>query len=662
MLSNPKLYHRERDILYTFIKDDVDSNKAWHKIALFDTRAQRFVGTIAKSNTLRCRFDTIEDGGITALVAVYQRKLVVWWSDRTKVKKVNYERQMVTVAVQPAAVSENPIVATGDVEGRILLWYNLLGRPKSDEDKYFTSTVDGREVQKTSLHWHAHAVTCMAFTNDGNYLLSGGEEAVLVLWQIGTSSKTFLPRLGAPLCQISVSNDSLSYGVSTANNVFRMIEAVDMSVRWSIKGLAAARPAEYLGIENTFKKVEGKYRKSLRSGVAVDPIDGTIGMNGVYGTGTLQIYNAFNDSHVATLEVAPRNVVSRTQKEKLAPTTVEHICFSPDGRDLITVDRRTDTNFDDVVSLKFWERSSHPGSGVRYIINTRVESPHKSYISSISYGMIRGADKEERRMVVSTSHDCRFKIWLSQCTSGTSRQAKMTNIWTCNATVFFRESPIIDSSFSKDGSLLAVGYSHIVTLWNPISNNLLGVLPHASISGKIRRTIFVAGKKGPYLLVITDRQCVIWDVIGCDVVWSVKCRCLAVGVDFENKGTDARFAIACESFAPAKKSALARGTVSVILFDASSPVPIYTWCLDRNATPRHIHFDTADGDVTRLVVMNEKREFFTISNANNDPEVNEVSTKAAESSNNSTNEVLNSFNRLFGPKELRKSAYSKSKT
>ena len=56
----------------------------------------------------------IEDYGITALVAVYQRKLVVWWSDRTKVKKVNYERQMVTVAVQPAAVSENPIVATGD--------------------------------------------------------------------------------------------------------------------------------------------------------------------------------------------------------------------------------------------------------------------------------------------------------------------------------------------------------------------------------------------------------------------------------------------------------------------------------------------------------------------------------------------------------------------
>ena len=650
----------ERDILYTFVQDDAsDSLKAWHKIALFDTRAQRFVGTIAKSNTLRCRFDTIEDGGNTAVVAVYQRKLVVWWSDRTKVKKINYERQMVTVAVQSAAVSENPIVATGDVEGRILLWYNLLGRPKADEDKYFTSTVDGREIQKTSLHWHAHAVTCMTFTNDGNYLLSGGEEAVLVMWQIGTSSKTFLPRLGAPLCQISVSGDSLSYGISTANNVFRMIEAVDMSVRWSMKGLAAARPAEYLGIENTFKKVEGKYKKSLRSGIAVDPIDGTIGINGVYGTGTLQIYNAFQDAHVATLEVAPRNVVSRTQKEKLAPTTVEHVCFSPDGRDLITVDRRTDTNFDDVVSLKFWERSSHPGSGVRYIINTRVESPHKSYLSSISYGMVRGAGKEDRRMVVSTSHDCRFKIWLSQCTSGTSRQAKMTTIWTCNASVFFRESPIIDSSFSKDGSLLAVGYSHIVTLWNPISNNLLGVLPHASISGKIQRTIFVSGEMGPYLLVITDCQCVIWDVIGCDVVWSIKCRCLAVGVDFESKGSDARFAIGCESLAPTQESILSQGAVSVMLFDASSPVPIYIWRLDQDVIPRHIHFDTTDGTVTRLVLMNEKREFFTISNAaGNDPE---VTAEAAETSSNAAHEVLSSFNRLFGPKELRKSAYSDRK-
>jgi NET1-associated nuclear protein 1 (U3 small nucleolar RNA-associated protein 17) len=36
---------------------------------------------------------------------------------------------------------------------------------------------------------HAHIVRSMAFTKDGSYLVSGGEEAVLVIWQITTGEK-----------------------------------------------------------------------------------------------------------------------------------------------------------------------------------------------------------------------------------------------------------------------------------------------------------------------------------------------------------------------------------------------------------------------------------------------------------------------------------------
>jgi NET1-associated nuclear protein 1 (U3 small nucleolar RNA-associated protein 17) len=649
----------ERDILYVLVQDvAIDTGKTWYKVVLFNIRSQKFVGTISKSNTLRCRFDSIDIDGTTAVATVYQRKLAVWWSDKTKVKKINYERPLVTVAIQPNVSDESPIVATGDVEGRILLWYNLLEKPKSEEEKYIASTVDGREVKKTSLHWHAHAVTCMSFTKDGNYLLSGGEEAVLVLWQIGTTNKTFLPRLGAPLCRISVSPDSLSYGITTANNVFRLIDAVDMTVRWSVRGLAAARPDDFLGIQETFKRNKNRSRKTLNTGIAVDPIDGAIALNGVHGTGTLQIYNIFQDSHIATLEVAPRNVVSRTQKEKLAPTTVEHICFSPDGRDLITVDRRTDTHFDDVVSLKFWERSSQPGTGVRYTVNTRVESPHKSYISSVCYGINSFGNKGEECMVVTTSYDCRFKIWT--CKRATQnqqqqRQAKGVTIWSCNSTVFFRESPIMDSSFSKDASLLAVGYSRIVTLWNPINNSLLGVLPHASISGKVRKSVFVSGDKSPYLLVVTENQCVIWDVISCDVVWSIECNCTAVGVDFENNGSDARFAIACNSSSDKdSKSAM------VLLFDASSSIPIYTWRLDYSALPRHIHFEGNRGnarDEIRLILMNNKKEFYTISK----DEAMVTPSSEILPERGTAGGTLTSFNRLFGSKESRDEAYNNRK-
>ena len=32
----------------------------------------------------------------------------------------------------------------------------------------------------STMHWHAHAVGALCFSPDGNFLLSGGQEAVLV--------------------------------------------------------------------------------------------------------------------------------------------------------------------------------------------------------------------------------------------------------------------------------------------------------------------------------------------------------------------------------------------------------------------------------------------------------------------------------------------------
>ncbi|CAN0527502.1 unnamed protein product, partial [Ectocarpus sp. 8 AP-2014] len=51
----------------------------------------------------------------------------------------------------------------------------------------------------TDMHWHAHPVRCMAVAPDGVQLFSGGEEAVLVQWNLSKGTKAFLPRLGAPL-------------------------------------------------------------------------------------------------------------------------------------------------------------------------------------------------------------------------------------------------------------------------------------------------------------------------------------------------------------------------------------------------------------------------------------------------------------------------------
>lgn len=103
--------------------------------------------------------------------------------------------------------------ATGEDTGRIRVWYILetsfLQRLTNAIRTASRDTPDPSLIPQGAasiLHWHAHAVTAVRFTPNGAYLLSGGEEATLVLWHMAstTGHKEFIPRLGAPINAITV--------------------------------------------------------------------------------------------------------------------------------------------------------------------------------------------------------------------------------------------------------------------------------------------------------------------------------------------------------------------------------------------------------------------------------------------------------------------------
>lgn len=101
---------------------------------------------------------------------------------------------LTTIAFHP---SEN-YFATGNAKGQIRLWYDVLGGGAG-------ATEGAVAAPSTSvLHWHAHAVSALAFTPNGAYLLSGGLEAVLVLWQLHSGHQEYVPRLGAPVVTLTV--------------------------------------------------------------------------------------------------------------------------------------------------------------------------------------------------------------------------------------------------------------------------------------------------------------------------------------------------------------------------------------------------------------------------------------------------------------------------
>lgn len=128
--------------------------------------------------------------------------------------------------------------ATGDEKGNIRLWYCL-----NEAATAYVPAVEKR-APTTTLHWHAHAVSALSFTPNGAYLLSGGEEAVLVIWQLHSGKKEFVPRVGAPISSIAVSRSVAAeeeYLLGLADATFAFVNAGRLKISRTVARIKLGR-------------------------------------------------------------------------------------------------------------------------------------------------------------------------------------------------------------------------------------------------------------------------------------------------------------------------------------------------------------------------------------------------------------------------------------
>lgn len=147
--------------------------------------------------------------------------------------------------------------ATGDDKGVIRLWYCLsAGLPSS-------SVGVEKKAQTTALHWHAHAVSSVAFTANGAYLLSGGEEAVLVIWQLHSSRKEFVPRVGAPIVGLAVSkrkDGDEEYLLSLADASFVFVRSATLRISKTVSRIKLGTLVILLPLDRTIVLTPLLYR------------------------------------------------------------------------------------------------------------------------------------------------------------------------------------------------------------------------------------------------------------------------------------------------------------------------------------------------------------------------------------------------------------------
>ena len=118
------------------------------------------------------------------------------------------------------------------------------------------------------MHWHAHAVQTLAFSEESNgapYLISGGLEAVLVQWHLDKQDKTFVARVGNAISKISLSKTF--YSLVLSDNTFKVVRFDNNKAMISKQG-----PALGLGAEAQLRSVtspDGAHHLTIPTGSAL---------------------------------------------------------------------------------------------------------------------------------------------------------------------------------------------------------------------------------------------------------------------------------------------------------------------------------------------------------------------------------------------------------
>jgi len=313
------------------------------------------------------------------LASISARTLFVYSLKTRVLLKHHHVRPLHNLAFHPT----DSYLATGDAKGQILLWYKF----------------HAADVVTSVLHWHAHAVASLAFTEDGAYLLSGGEEAVLVFWQLDTGHRQYVPRLGGTITAITVSPDGNRYALACFDNAIRLVDAVSSKVVAQIQGLQHARASAVRS--SAALSSTPHVPRSLMSELVVEPRHRLLVLPGA--PGAIQFYDVYRDRHVSELEIVHRNFVSRVDDEHSIPTRIERVAFNRDGRWMATVERRAGASDEttEVLVLKIWRLDE---ALQQYQLNTRINAPHKGRVTALKF-------HPNRDLLVTASADNTFKVW-----------------------------------------------------------------------------------------------------------------------------------------------------------------------------------------------------------------------------------------------------------
>ena len=457
----------------------------------------------------------------------------------------------------------------------------------------------------------------------GNYLISGGHETVLAIWQLETGHRQDLPHLSAAIESIVVSPTGTSYAIRLADNSAMILSTTELQPTFSVAGIQLPTADRASAIElpsiptvdfpkgdllpkqdRRFPAVSAASAGQLLLAVPANSISGTSTRNACF----LQTFDV-NSAQQVSRQALTRNKVTvlnmGPEGNTIEEPNVTHMQLSHDGRWLATVDEwippkrdldhisfddqraEEEQSFRNEVYLKFWSWDDNTSS---WELVSRIDRPQQRYDSSAGRVLDLVADPLQIGYA-SVGEDGVIKMWKPQLRKRhglnvRNKEGKSLTSWDCRWTNHLPStgpaaastSRIIRLAFSPDGSVLAVGTSatSVVHLMSTSSGTI-----HSSLYAQFEGPLFGVGIIDRYLVTLSN-ELRVWDMVTEELHYglafdanqgSLERRLVYTHLAIDHKHNT--FAIAVPELAP---TSIGRGKdliSRIAVFDAELAEPVF---------------------------------------------------------------------------------------
>lgn len=386
-------------------------------------------------------------------------------------------------------------------------------------------------------------------------MISGGQESVMVLWQLDTGRKQFLPHLPSPICNIVVSPSGTSHVIKLADNSVIVLSARELQPSAHVIGLQLCsdvgnnKDSSSQGPFGAVAVLHPQHPERLLMAVPASHPSSHQGSQ-TPNHAVLQTFDTRSNNHISRQALARTNTTTLNVGPEGSPIVapdVQQMAIVQGGKWLATVDTWTPYPQDVEavacndfknnpaslrleVFLKFWKWNA---SSDTWELVTRIDAPH--FTENRHSNVLDLAARPYSHEFATLGADSILRFWCptTKHRSGlkTDASAPHLDTWKCRGFVDF--SGYLDGTtaplqsartgFSDDGSVLAVclppvtgaGYGHVLLV------NARKCTVHYCRTGAFFGNPCAVKFLGRYLIVASTRSVIAWDTVD-DVVNPVR--------------------------------------------------------------------------------------------------------------------------------------------